>query len=168
MAAVCAFLFADVFCNKQCIGREDFSVVYLRVPTREVIITTGVISSIENNGGYWSQKHGIIGVLMMMMSSLPWGRTVMVLSFLTCHRRLGKCGWVGGFPLPSSTGNLTWTACLMPHILMGYILYRYFFSQTMVYYWAFINMLSGALQSHVCSYPGDDTWIGLWNLLCYS
>ena len=38
------------------------------------------------------------------------------------------------------------------------------FSQTMVYYWAFIYMLSGALQSHACPYPGDHTWIGLWNL----
>src|SRR6476469_4088416 len=33
----------------------------------------------------------------------------------------------GGFPLPSSTGNWTRTACLMPHILMGYFIHRYLF-----------------------------------------
>src|SRR6476469_6100872 len=35
----------------------------------------------------------------------------------------------GGFPLPSSTGNWTRTACLMPHILMGYFIHRYLFNR---------------------------------------
>ena len=68
------------------------------------------------------------GLEMMMMSSLPWGRSVMVLSFLTCHRRLGKCGWVEVVSrCLHPRGNLTWTACLMPHILMGYFIHRYLF-----------------------------------------
>ena len=37
------------------------------------------------------------------------------------------------------------------------------FSQTMVYYRAFIYMLSGALQSHLCSYPGDE-WTVDWTV----
>src|SRR6476469_5439065 len=33
----------------------------------------------------------------------------------------------GWFPLPSSTCNLTYNACLMPHILMGYFIHRHLF-----------------------------------------